>query len=253
MKRFVAWIRALFNRFMDKVEDPEVMLDQAKRDMTQALTANREKAVQAIAQKNRLQQMLDDQMKKVAQLEKQAEMALKAGNRDLARQFMREKATLDAGIPGLQTTLAQAQETVEQVKVAIKRQEEEVRKKTEEALRLKAQWKQAQIQDSIGKALQGLTFEDQYEGSFAAARDKIANKTAEASARNEMFGTSVQGQIMQMEDKAMDMTADEELRKMEERLGLSQTPTQQVQPATSDIDTQLDELEKRINQGQQPG
>ena len=29
MRRFFNWIKALFNRAMDKVEDPEVMLDQA--------------------------------------------------------------------------------------------------------------------------------------------------------------------------------------------------------------------------------
>ncbi len=254
MKRFIAWIRALFNRAMDKVEDPEVMLDQARRDMTTALTANREKAVQAITQKNRLQMMLEEQEKKAAQLESQAGIALKQGNRDLARQFLREKATIDQSIESLRPTLAAAQETVEQVKVAIKRQEEEVKKKAAEALALKAQWKQSQIQESITRALQGLTFEDQYEGSFAAAREKISNKQAEAQARNEMFGTSIQGKIFQMEDNAMDMAADEELKKLEERLGLATPAEAPVQTAaTSDIDSQLDELEKRISQGQGQG
>lgn len=110
MKRFFAWLRALFNRGMDKLEDPEIMLDQARRDMQQALTANREKAVQAIAQKNRLQGMLDEQERKAQQLEQQAVMALKQGNRDLARQFLREKATTDQTIETLRGTLAQAVE-----------------------------------------------------------------------------------------------------------------------------------------------
>lgn len=262
--RFFRWVKALFNRAMDKVEDPEMMLDQARRDMQEGLVANREKAVQAITQKNRLQGMLDEQMKKAEQLESQATMALRQGNRDLARQFIREKASSDSIVAQLQSSVAQASQAVEAVKIAIKRQEEEVRKKTAEALAMKAQWKQAQIQNSISKALEGLTFENQLE-SFGAAAEKIKDAQAEASARNEMFSTSVQGKIMQMEDQAIDYAAEEELQKLEERLGMrpattaEATNTQSVSvsgdaaglpevPAvpTSEIDAQLAELEKRV-------
>lgn len=251
MKRFFAWLKALFNRGMDNLEDPDIMLDQARRDMQGALVANREKAVQAITQKNRLQQMLDEATKKSEQLEAQASTALRQGNRELARGFMREKTTNDQTIETLKSTLAQAVETVDQVKVAIKRQEEEVRKKTAEALTLKAQWKQSQIQTSISKALEGLTFENEYEGSFAAARDKIRDKQAESAARQEMFSGSVQGKMMQMEDQAMDFAAEEELVKLEEKLGLresniQETASKTVETNESEVDAQLEELERRL-------
>jgi phage shock protein A len=141
-------------------------------------------------------------------------------------------------------------ETVEAVKIAIKRQEEETRRKTAEALAMKAQWKQAQIQSSISKALEGLTFESEYEGSFAAARDKIKDKQAEAAARQEMMASSLTGKMMQMEDTAMDYAADEELRKLEERLGLGSAPvtegTELKTDTVADVDSELAELEKRI-------
>lgn len=247
MKRLFAWLKALFNRTMDKVEDPDMMLDQAKRDMQSALIANREKAVQAITQKNRLQQMLDEQQKKSAQLESQATMALRQGNRELARSFVREKTNVDATIETLKGTLAQAIETVESVKVAIKRQEDETRRKTAEALALKAQWKQSQIQESISKALEGLTFENEYEGSFAAARDRIRDKQAEASARQEMFAGSMTGKMMAMEDEAKDYAAEEELKKLEEKLGLGGPAIQETATKSVDsVDSQLEELEKRL-------
>jgi len=265
MRRFFNWIKALFNRAMDKVEDPEVMLDQARRDMSAALVANREKAVQAITQKNRLQNMLDDTRKKSTQLENQATMALKQGNRDLATQFMREKMNNDATMTTLQSSYDQAAATVEQVKVAIKRQEEEVRKKTAEALALKAQWKQAQIQNSITKALEGLTFENQFEG-FGAAQEKIRDMQSEASARQEMYTGSLQGKVMEMDDKARDMEAEEELSKLEERLGLAPKPATTDETANvtvseggqaaadpakdaalqSEAEKQLEELERRM-------
>ena len=267
MKRFINWLRGIFNRTMDKVEDPDIMLDQAKRDMQQALIGNREKAVQAITQKNRLQSMLEEAKKKSATLESQAATALKQDNREMASVFMREKMNNDAVVTQLQGSYDQAVGTVEQVKVGIKRQEEEVRKKTAEALALKAQWKNAQIQSSISKALEGLNFETEFEsGSFGAARERIANAQGEASARQEMLGTSFQGRVMQMEDQARDIEAESELEKLEERLGMrapianpeqatqtvavggaAPTPDAAVEAqARSEAERQLDELEKRL-------
>lgn len=260
MQRFFNWLKSLFNRAMDKVEDPEMMLDQARRDMQQTLVANREKAVQAITQKNRLQNMLDETKQKSASLENKAAMALKAGDRETATMLMREKMNNDASLATLQQSYDQAVATVDQVKVAIKRQEEEVRKKTGEALAMKAQWKQAQIQNEISKALNGLTFENEF-GNFGAAQEKIRNAQSEAAARQEMMDGSLAGKMMQLEDKSRDLEAESELDKLEQRLGLGAKPVEtQVQQvsvggaapaseaaAQGEAERQLEELEKRLN------
>lgn len=263
MKRFFRWLKALFNRGMDRLEDPDIMLDQARKEMQENLVANREKAVQAITQKNRLQSMLEDAKRRSAELESKATMALRQGNRDLARVFIREKANNDSTLTSLEASYQQALQTVETVKLAIKRQEEETKKKTAEALAMKAQWKQAQIQNSIAKALDGLTFETSF-GSFEAAQERIRDAQSEASARQEMQASSVQGKLMEMEDQAIDYQAEEELQKLEERLGLREAappvaqeqqvaiggPAPEVpQPevAASEVDKELEELEKRVN------
>lgn len=264
MKRFFNWLKAIFNRTMDRVEDPDIMLDQARRDMQATLVANKEKAVQAITQKNRLQMMLEEQQREAAKLESKAAMALKQGDRELATQFMREKMNHDATIATLKGSYDQAVTTVEQVKIAIKRQEEEVRKKAAEALAMKAQWKQAQIQSSISKALEGLTFENQFEG-FGAAQERIREAQSEAAARQEMMNSSFQGKVMALEDKSRDMEAEEELAKLEARLGMGAAPAPQVQQesvrvgagtptpdaaveaaAQSEAERQIEELERRL-------
>jgi phage shock protein A len=179
---------------------------------------------------------------------------------------MREKMNNDAITVQLQTSFDQAAATVEQVKIAMKRQEEEVRSKTAEALALKAQWKQAQIQSSITKALDGLSFENQFSG-FGAAKDRISEMQSEAAARQEMLGSSVQGKIMAMEDKSRDMEAENELDALEVRLGLRSSspsvehnvqtvsiggasptppPTAPNPAAQSEAEKQLEELEKRL-------
>lgn len=250
MGRFFAWLRALFNRMMNRLEDPDMMLDQARRDMQGALQENKEKAVQAITQRNNLQYMVDENERKCAQLDNQAATALKQGNRDLARQFLREKANYQTSLESLKGSLSQANETVQMVKVAIRRQEEEVRKRTAEALAMKAQYKQAQIESALNQALEGFSTESQF-GTFEAAAEKIREKKSEADARREMMQGSIQGKIMQMEDSAMDMAAEEELQKLEARLGMgAPAPATQQANSVDNVDAQLDELEKRLNQGQ---
>jgi phage shock protein A len=236
---------------MNKLEDPDLMLEAARRDMQDTLRANKEKAVHAIAQRNNLAAMVEDLERKSANLENQAVIAVKQGNRDLARQLLREKANYQNSLESLKTSLATASQTVDVVKVAIRQQEEQVRRKTAEALAMKAQYKQAQIENSINKALEGFTTEAQF-GTFEAAAERIREAKSEAAARQELMAESIQGKVMQMEDKAVDYAADEELRKLEERLGMSQPATPEIKEASTDIEAELAELENRANGGTAP-
>lgn len=222
---------------MDKMEDPEMMLDQARRDMETAVVQNRERAIQAITQRNELEKMLANQKAKSANLEKQAEISLKQGNRDLALQVIREKQNSDATIAQLETTYQGACQAVEAVKVAVEHQQAEVRAKTAETLALKAQWKQAQIQNSIAKTMDGLSFDAQFNtGSYAAASERISRAQSEASARNEMQSQSLQGKLSAMQDKTMDAAAEDELQQLESRLGMgASTASATTPPATVQV------------------
>ncbi len=90
LSRIWRYIVALLSGKMDQIEDPEVLLSQAQREMTEMHARNRERAVQAITQKNNLQQMVDDTQKRVDNLQAKAELALKRGDRDLALSFSRK-------------------------------------------------------------------------------------------------------------------------------------------------------------------
>lgn len=222
---------------MTTVEDPEVMLDQARRDMQEILVRNRTKAVEALAAKNRLEMTVREVEANASNCEKKAEIALKQGNRELALTFMSEKRRWSTNLESLRESLAQADETVEQVKQAIKHQEGEVRKKTAESLALKAQWKTAQIQNSITQALEGLTFENELSG-FGAAEAKIKDAQSEAAARQEMFGESISGKVMLLEQSSVDTEAENDLAALEKRLGFSSD--------TPNVNNELTELEARI-------
>lgn len=253
-KRFFRYLRALFLGKLDQWEDPEVIINESLREMRENQIKNRERAVQAITQKNNLQNLVDQEEKLIRNLEAKATLALQQGNRELARQFLREKGLHDQTLDQLRASLKQAEETAEAVKVAIRREEERFRVKTAEALALKANMKQAQIQIQINKALDGLQF-DETAQSWDRAEERIRTMQSEAAARAEVAKTSIDARLQQVEDTQIDAQADEALRQLEARLGLAPaTAGNTVQPITSntaqesDIDRQLQELEQKLKQ-----
>src|SRR5579871_4399913 len=109
--RFFRYLRALINGNLDKWENPEIIINEAVREMKENQIKNRELAVQAITQKNNLQAEVDKETRLVAEFERKATMALTGGNRELAKSFLREKALHDQTLQTLQGNLASAIET----------------------------------------------------------------------------------------------------------------------------------------------
>lgn len=250
LKRLFRYIRALFASLLGQVENPEVILEQAREELRENLLKNKERAVQAITERNRLRAEVEKLERACIDLERRAEMALRKGDRDLAKQFLMEKASYQRSLEAVRQALAQAEQVVEQVKLAIKRDEERVRQKTAEILAQKARWKSAQIQNSINKALEGMSVDD-VSRDLERVEDKISRAEAEAQARAEMARESVTGRLAQLEDYAASQAAEEELEALERRLGLApaqETPSAQpVQTELSEVDKELQELEARLN------
>lgn len=263
LKRFFRYLRALFMGKLDVMEDPEVILNEALREMRENQIKNRERAVQALTQRNNLQNLVATEEKTCQNLEAKATMALQQGNRDAARQLMREKLQHDGTLTQLRTSLDQANQTCEAVKTAIQREEEQFRVKTAEALAMKANMKQAQIQIEINKALDGFQ-KDETSQSWDRAEERIRTMQSEAQARSEISGTSVNARLAQIQDAQVDVEAEDALNSLEVKMGLAkapeaakptvQQPVTQAPPVVapappeSDVDKQLAELENKLNQ-----
>src|SRR5688500_6138241 len=255
IRRFFRYLKALIMGKLDQWEDPERIINESLREMKENQIKNRERAVQAITQKNNLQNLVDQEEKLTRNLEAKATMAVQQGNRELARQLLREKGMHDSTLVQLRTSLKQAEDTSEAVKTAIRREEERFRVKTAEALALKANMKQAQIQIEINKAIDGMQL-DETAQSWDRAEDRIRTMQSEASARAEVAKTSVNSRLEALDDQQIDVEADKALQELEAKLGLGAAPVTTSTTTTavttaqeSDIDKQLRELEQKLNQG----
>ncbi len=250
LKRLWSYLKALFGSGLDKLEDPDILLSQAQREMTEMHARNRERAVQAITQKNNLQQMVSDTQKRVDNLQAKAELALKRGDRDLALQLLKEKQSYEVSLTTTKASLEQAIEMSESVKTAIKREEEKIRQKTAEALALKAQWKNSQIQIAINKSLDGLGSIEDTTASFDRAQQKIRNATSEAGARAELGKQKVENRMNDLDLAEGNIAAENELAQLEAKLGMGSAPIPQTTTTTtgasSDIERQLAELEAKV-------
>lgn len=254
--RIWRYIQGLLGFKLDQLEDPEILLQQAQQEMRENQAKNRERAVQAITQKNNLQAEADKTQKIVDNLQAKAELALKNGDRDLARQLLVEKGQYETTLVTIQQSLQSAVETTEAIKVAIRREEERIRAKTAQAMAMKTQWKQSQIEISLNKALEGMTT-DGTDHAFERAAAKISNAHSESQARTELAKESLNGRLAKLDDVEMNTNADAQLAEMEQRMGLapkpqattSTTPASVTPTATSEVDRQLQELEARVGGG----
>ncbi len=156
----------------------EVLLQQAQQQMREAQAKNRNRAVQAITQKNNLQALADQTEKRVSRLTEQIEGPALGEDAATQQSLLAERRKHQETLADIQTALASAIGTAEAVKIAMRREEEFVRLKVTEALALKAQEKQAQIETALAKSKMAMTT-NLATDLFVQAREKIKQTAAQ--------------------------------------------------------------------------
>ena len=234
---------------VEKAEDPEVILAEAQESMRRELEKAKEQAVQAIAARNQLRGVLQDQQNISANLEAKARAALKVGDEELARNLLVEKSTYDKNIDSLKGQLAQAEQAAEAVKSNIKQMEAHVRQRAAQRLALTAGWKQAKIQEQLNKALSGISL-DGHDQAFNRAEERIKELQAKSDARNELAEGGLRQRMAQLDSVVASDQADAALEQMKAEMGmLPQTATAEDPLARlkSEIREEPAEEEQKIN------
>lgn len=168
----------LFKREKKPVRDAEFLLQQAQIQMRDAQAKNRARAVEVITQKNNLQALVDQTQKRVDRLTERAESVDPTVDGNVQRDFLAERGKLQISLAEMQAALATAVGAAEAVKIAMRREEEFVRLKVTEALVLKAQERQAQIEIAFAKSIMAETT-NLGTGLFVQAREKVQHKAAQ--------------------------------------------------------------------------
>lgn len=223
-------------------EDPAVLLRQAQQEMGQSLAVNRTRAAEVRVQRDELQTLVAQTQTVVDDLQARAEATLRGGNRALAHDLLTEKQHYVANLSRMKDLLQTTVESMRVVEAALRGEEERIRMKTAEALALKAQWNQSQIDLSLRETLDGMKTRGT-EG-FERAEAQVSQAHSESAAHRELDDET-------LDRGAARNAAETELAALEQRLGV--TPTGRggdralTGPASAgDLDQRLQNLEARI-------
>ncbi len=107
--RFTTIIKANINELLDRAEDPEKMVDQYLRELTESLAEVKEAAAGVMAEEQRCRREVEQNQTEIDRYDGLARKALEAGNEGDARTFLAKKQQLVAQGEGLQVALDAAQ------------------------------------------------------------------------------------------------------------------------------------------------
>ena len=108
--RFSDIISANVNAIIDRMEDPEKMIDQYLRDMMEDLAEVKQSTAGIMAEETRAKREIDQNEAEVNKYNQLAKKALEANNEDDARIFLSKKQELESVGAGLATSYAAAHE-----------------------------------------------------------------------------------------------------------------------------------------------
>ena len=94
MTRFKDIMEANFNALLDRVEDPEKMIDQYLRNLEQDFAKVKAETASIMAEEKRAKRELDECDAEIARMTEYAKKAVTAGNDEEAKQFLTKKVEL---------------------------------------------------------------------------------------------------------------------------------------------------------------
>lgn len=225
LSRFKDIMSANINALLDKVEDPEKMIDQCLRNMNDDLVKVKQETASVMAQEKACKRQVDECQANIDKMQSYAVKALTAGNEDDARRFLAEKNRLTAKLTDLQANYAIAHDNSQKMrdmhdKLTSDIKELEFRKET-----IKGKIAVAKAQERINEMTSSVTSANNSIASFERY-EQLANKRLDkAQAVAELNASNPTNSIKDLTAKYVnDPNVDAELEALKASLGMS-TPS----------------------------
>lgn len=223
LARFSKIISANVNSIIDRMEDPEKMIDQYLRDMMEDLAEVKESTAGVMAEETRSKRAVDENEAEVNKYQQLAKKALEAGNEDDARVFLSKKQELENVGAGLSTAYASAHENAAKMRQMHDKLASDIETLRNRRAMIKGKISVAEAQGKINEATQSVSKSEGAMSSFERMEEKANRMLDEANAMSELNSEPI--------DKAKDLEAkyanqttasvEDELARMKSDLGLS--------------------------------
>jgi phage shock protein A len=178
------------NRALDKLEKPEVMLDQAIEDKEKQIRDAKKSIQGCIATERQTKKQLETEKAEKFAWEQKAQAALKAGKEDLAVKALQRATEHEQKATALQTNWQQQRDAVEELKKDVFKMEDELAEFRRNKDFIVAQSKAADVKKSIYEAKAKISKSGRGADDLMARMKAKAERTQhEADAAKEMATT----------------------------------------------------------------
>lgn len=243
-------VRANANAVLSRAEDPVKILDQSVADMQADLQNLRKAVANALASQKRIQNQADQAEGQAATWYERAELALKKGEEDLAREALARRKTCTDTATALRTQLQSQAGQVDQLKTSLMQLESKIAEARTKKEMLKARAQAAQAQEQLQSAVGSLGTNNSM-AAFEQMEEKVQALEARSQAAAELAGADLESQFAALEG-APDV--EDELAALKGRLAgtpvagslpAGSAPVQPVQVQA--VDAELEELRRSID------
>ncbi len=217
--RLTRVFRASTGAALDKIENPELVLQQTIRDMRDRVPELNNSVAQVMATERLLMKNHENLQKQVVELDSKIKASVKMGRDDIATAYIGQlqQAQMD-----LDRTSSQLETAGMASKNALKARDNYVlnmKKRTAEAMQLISQAKQAKLQEQLAQTMEGFNIGDDA-STFNEMREKIERRSAAAEAKLQLGSQSVDSQMADIEREAMDIQLHDKLLEYKQQMGL---------------------------------
>jgi phage shock protein A len=204
---------------LDKVENPEMVLQQTIRDMRDRVPDLNNSVAQVMATERLLAKNKERLSEQVVDLDSKIKASVKMGRDDIATAYIGQlqQAQID-----LEKTSAQLEHASSASKQALKARDNyvlQMQKRTAEAMQLISASKQAKLQEQLAQTMETFNIGDDA-STFNEMREKIDRRVAAAEAKLQLGSSSVDAQMQDIEREAMDIQLQDKLLEYKQSMGL---------------------------------
>jgi phage shock protein A len=246
-QRLKRLFRASTGAALERMEDPEMVLQQTIRDMRDRVPELNNSVAQVMATERLLAKNKERLEEQVVDLDSKIKASVKMGRDDIATAYIGQlnQAQLD-----LERTKAQFEHAQLASKQAMKARDNyviQLKNRSQEAMQLVSASKQAKLQEQLAQTMQSFDLGDDA-STFNEMREKIDRRVAAAEAKLQLGTSSVDSQMHDIEKEAMEMQLHDKLLEYKQQMGLlgegSSTGKKQISAGSNAKNQEEDMLEQ---------
>ena len=182
-------LRSNINELINRAEDPEKMLNQVLVDMKGQLVEAKKQVAVAIADEKRLKKQCEQEFAKIAEWERKAVLAVKAGDDNLARAALQRKADHEEVAGNLGQQWEAQKRAVEQLKEALRGLDNKIEEAKRKRNILVSRQKRAEAQQMINETLSSINSNNSFD-TFERMSERVTQLEAQAEATAELGAAS---------------------------------------------------------------